>query len=324
MADPNPNPARITAPLWWLWLQLQLLAIGSTLGGIYANKSGYHNTRAANLLSWPGNYSIRLALDLLGPSDKSAALDWTFPEAQRGDYRRIALFCARLLAASQARDPRLRGLREWYGQADADAAVEGWDLADHEPASSDSSHLWHLHLSFWRAYVGSMAAMAGVLSVLAGETLAAYLARGGQLITEEGAIVAIQTDSDLILRAINGGALHVRLSDGSTHVVCTTHWQIDNGTKLDKLLAGQAASAAREIASGRAIEALASAITAGGGNVETAPIIAAIEAAAADTQAAVTELQEQLAAATKRAEAAEQRENALLAKAYTDAATTES
>lgn len=180
----NPNPSRIPEPLWWFWQQLDVLGGNDDeLGGIYANKKGYHNTRAANLAYWPGNYSVVLPLDKLGPSDKSAGVDWTFRSAQGGNYDRIRLYSSRLLVAAKARDPRLAGLREFYGQADADTAVEGWDLANHESASSDSSHLWHIHFSFWRAYVMVMAAVEGVLSVLKGETLADYLARGGQLIS---------------------------------------------------------------------------------------------------------------------------------------------
>lgn len=183
LTRPNPNPGRVTDEAWWFWLALDALAgADDELGGIYALKPGHHSTRRDNRAKWPGNYSIVGPLNLLGPDDKSSAVDWTFKSAKAGDYRNIALYCARLLRASEARDPRLRGLREWYGQADADSAVEGWDFLRQVPASSDASHRWHLHFSFWRAYVSLMAAYEGVLSVLRGESLQAYLARGGRLI----------------------------------------------------------------------------------------------------------------------------------------------
>jgi hypothetical protein len=41
-------------------------------------------------------------------------------------------------------------MREFYGQADKDSAVEGWDYRYGEPSTSDSSHLWHIHFSFSR------------------------------------------------------------------------------------------------------------------------------------------------------------------------------
>ena len=98
----------------------------------------------------------------------------------------------------------------------------------------------------------------------------------------QGDIMAI--DSDLILRATVDGMPTVKLSDGRDHVVCATAWQIDNSAKLDRLIASQAASAAREAAAIKAIEMLTAAITAGGGSVETAPIIAAIREVGSDVE----------------------------------------
>ncbi len=77
----NPIPAVITEATWWLWDQLHALEPRTLLGGIYANRSGYHNTGAANERNWPRNYSIRDAQDRRGPHwrDRAAAIDWTFP-----------------------------------------------------------------------------------------------------------------------------------------------------------------------------------------------------------------------------------------------------
>lgn len=167
----NPNPDRITDAQWWLMEQLLALEPGTRNGGIYANKPGYHGTRADNRRNWPGNYSIVDAEDQGGPDDKAAALDWTFPTAQAGDYRRIAVYCKRLMASSlDVNDPRLDGWREWYGQADSDADVEGWDSRYLQHATSDSSHLWHIHFSEDRDKVTSLANKQALLSVLRGET----------------------------------------------------------------------------------------------------------------------------------------------------------
>lgn len=161
--------------MWRLWDELHALEPGSQLGGIYANKSGYHNTRNANP---PGNYSVRDAQDRRGPADKAAAIDWTFPNAQRGDYRTIAKYCQRLMASGKDRnDPRLDGWREFYGQTDSDRAVEGWDCRYLREVTSDNSHLWHIHLSETRELVESWPNKDALLSVLKGESVADWRAR---------------------------------------------------------------------------------------------------------------------------------------------------
>jgi hypothetical protein len=132
-----------------------------------------------------------------------------------------------------------------------------------------------------------------------------------------GITMATIDDVYTVLSAINGGMRRVKVG-GNELVVCTTEWQIANDAKLERILAGQAGSAAREIAAGKAIEAMAAAITAGGGSVETAPIVAAIREVGAD----VEQLHTQLAEATARADAAERRENTLLAEAHAKAAAT--
>jgi murein L,D-transpeptidase YcbB/YkuD len=81
------------------------------------------------------------------------------------------------MAAGRAGDPRLAGWREAYGQADGDRQVEGWDFRQHRAVTSDSSHLWHIHLSESREHVQSYANKEALLSVLRGEPLANWQAR---------------------------------------------------------------------------------------------------------------------------------------------------
>lgn len=173
----NPNPSRVTDELWRFWTEFKALEPSVELGGIYANKSGYHNSRNANSSS---NYSVREAEDQSGPGDKSAAIDLTFPDAQRGDYRTINKYCQRLLASSKdSNDPRLDDIREWYGQTDSDSHVEGWDCRHLLDITSDNSHLWHIHISVDRGKVAIWATYAKVLSVLRGETVAQWRAGTG-------------------------------------------------------------------------------------------------------------------------------------------------
>lgn len=152
--------------------------------GIYAAKSGYHNTRAHHLAGShngsKGDYSIELAIDRQGPSDKAAAVDLSFDSARLlSDFSNIAVYSRRLYDAFKARDPRLFAqvpgqpagvehavVREFFGNIDADRDVEGWSLYLGQSRTSDSSHLWHIHISFHRAYVENWGAVSGVLDVL--------------------------------------------------------------------------------------------------------------------------------------------------------------
>ena len=177
---PNPNPNLITDALWWLWLRLKELEPSSLLSGIYANKPGFHNTGNANEVNWPGNYSIRDMPNRRGPwwRTKASAIDWTFPNAQRGDYSTIDRYTSRLmLSARNESDPRLDlVLYEFFGQDDNDRVVEGWNEYRDEASTSDSSHLWHIHKSILRDKCGDYWAMWALLTVLMGWSVAQWQA----------------------------------------------------------------------------------------------------------------------------------------------------
>lgn len=179
LRQPNPNPDDIPNPVWWLWLTFDQLHPDVQLGGVVANKSGFHSSGKRNKANWPNNYSIRDKINQSGPGwDKASALDLTFPDAQRGDYRSISKYTSRLVkSALDKADPRLDMiLFEFYGQADSDRAVEGYNEYREEAVTSDDSHLWHIHLSFVRSKVGDWWGMWALYTVLAGFTVSQWLA----------------------------------------------------------------------------------------------------------------------------------------------------
>lgn len=166
--------------MWQFWLDFQKLEPTCLLGGIYASKPGYHNYRDALPSS---DYSVKLTLDKQGPGDKAAAIDLTFPDAQSGRYETIMKYASRLLASGRdPNDPRGNYLREFYGQADSDTQVEGWDFQYLVVVTSDSSHLWHIHLSFLRAFLNDPEAFRAVLSILRGETVAQWTGSPGGVV----------------------------------------------------------------------------------------------------------------------------------------------
>lgn len=164
----------------YLWPELKKLEPKSALGGVYANKPGYHNKRK-NLPHT--DYSVReFSVDRQGPDAEAAGIDWTFRDAQSGDYSTIAKYSKRLLAAGRANDPRTANIREFFGNADNDREVEGWDYSKNEASTSDSSHLWHIHISIHRKYVNDRNTLEALLSILKGESLKDYQKRTGDIV----------------------------------------------------------------------------------------------------------------------------------------------
>jgi hypothetical protein len=108
---------------------------------------GYHRSRAWILNSrycTNRTYSVSRT-----PGDRAGgdpnwlcAVDATLPRAE------LLAACKRLDAA--VRGGRLEKVVEWYGNTDGDGRVDGFDNIANAIASSDSSHLWHLHMSFDR------------------------------------------------------------------------------------------------------------------------------------------------------------------------------
>lgn len=175
--------------------------IGADLrnSGIFANKSGYHNSRNNLKRTRPSDYSIQLAVDKEGPGDLGSAIDLSFDSARlHGDYHNIAKWSQVLLNAGQRKDPRAYPLREFQGNIDLDRDVEGWSFyRGHALTSSDKTHLWHIHLSIYRKYINDEAAMRSILSILKGEDPVAYpIPKTNDVYLSK--LVLGQTDSDSV------------------------------------------------------------------------------------------------------------------------------
>lgn len=164
----NPNPTRITTEMWRVWEEAKKIIPGVRLGGIYADKPAYHNTVNANLAKYPGNYSIKLPLDLREPRDKARAIDLTMSDAEMkkrtGYLRRAAL---------HPDDDRLDCVREFFGTLDNETVYGLTHDGPGEPwreVESDLTHLWHEHCSIFTDFVNDWAMLEGLLSTLSGVT----------------------------------------------------------------------------------------------------------------------------------------------------------
>jgi hypothetical protein len=165
----NPNPARVTTPMWRLWDERPNKAW--RLGGIWAGfKKGYHNSVINNKRDWPGNYSIRFPLDLVSiNNDKARAIDVTMSDSEM-----IKWTTNMKNSALNPNDHRLDAVREFYGTLDG-KTVYGLikDSADGvwRRASADLTHLWHGHMGVFTYFVNNWNMIKPILSVWRGETL---------------------------------------------------------------------------------------------------------------------------------------------------------
>lgn len=160
----------------WTWFSKENPR--AQLGGICVAKKGYHSSRDYNDAYFPGNYSVVIAPDEVTGilAGYGSAIDLTMQYKVNGVYVDMHKYSKRLLDSSKdPKDPRLDVLREWYGNVGGDGTVEGWDCWYGRAATSDTSHLWHIHLSFLRKYCNDLNAMRAVLSVLKGQTYSQYL-----------------------------------------------------------------------------------------------------------------------------------------------------
>ncbi len=138
--------------------------IGSScqLGGIYANKPGYHNCRA-QLPS--DDYSVQKSYDKKGDAWAAGALDIT-----PGSDSWMKKMTQNMINETKANaDTKLlRGVREFFGSTDG-YTVTGMDVPGQYWVTSDPSHLWHEHVSGKREDANDEAAWQDVAKVLTGQ-----------------------------------------------------------------------------------------------------------------------------------------------------------
>lgn len=143
-------------------------AVLAGIAGDANHSFGYHLGRD-NL---PANdYSVQMQLDQQGNADAASAIDleWDSDNGSALNASRMRQVTAFLIQKALDRDPRLDAVREFCGTTDS-TQTHPYDLSDgrNGPLGSwDASHLWHLHISFYRAYSEDEALLFPVADLIA-------------------------------------------------------------------------------------------------------------------------------------------------------------
>ncbi len=142
-------------------LGLPAEAIGFKGNNLHLN--GGHRSRRWILTSQfctDRTYTVTYAADRLGDQNWISAFDISAPP----DI--LLPMCQRLDVAVRAGE--LEELAAWYGNLDGDQRVDGYNNILNRVASSDTSHLTHLHGTVLRQHANNFVFMAKLASVLSG------------------------------------------------------------------------------------------------------------------------------------------------------------
>jgi hypothetical protein len=145
---------------------------GAVVSGIsnpkYDGAFGYHHSRN-HLLQYGAGWadkSMQHPWDKMGAADACSALDISLGTTQ------MKICTKRLIDAMVANDPRARALVEVAGTVNGTSTI-AYDEKDgpHYEWGWDSTHMWHIHNSFWRRYADDAAALMDFARLFAGTTL---------------------------------------------------------------------------------------------------------------------------------------------------------
>lgn len=169
-AEPWWGREIVTAELDWLGGELcrrtgQPRTAAGTKGDQY-HLSGAHRSQEWILNSrYATNrtYTVQAGLTA-GQVRHVAGFDFT-----PGTPAAMVAQCRRLMGAMKA--GVLEPVREFYGDVDGDRVVDGWNNLADRAATSDSSHLWHWHLSFDRRALHDRVLMGRIVAIVLGDDM---------------------------------------------------------------------------------------------------------------------------------------------------------
>ncbi|MGX7669498.1 hypothetical protein [Plantactinospora sp. DSM 117369] len=171
--------AQLQAEAWWGreiitpeldWLGDELCRRTKRPRGAFGTKGDHNHLRGAHRSQeWirksryctSRTYTVQSGLTAV-QQRHIAGVDFT-----PGSAGQMVAQCKRLYAALRA--GHLEEVREFYGNVDGDKVVDGWDNVRNRAASSDSSHLWHWHLTLDRRSCANRRVMERILAIALGD-----------------------------------------------------------------------------------------------------------------------------------------------------------
>ena len=180
--------------------RLRLHWPGAEIGIRGDNKhlSGYHRSRRwikESVFCTNRSYSVSRTTGDRSGGDPNWSCAMDFGGIPRSELHAV---CKRLDVAVRA--GHLEKITQWYGNFGDDDRVDGWDNISNRIASSDSSHLTHLHLSFDRGRANDdhsdlLAVLTGVDMQSEGERNVGYMIQNG-LVGVEEPVLHIPAEND--------------------------------------------------------------------------------------------------------------------------------
>lgn len=134
---------------------------------------GKHISRSDNIrLFGTGAWCVVLPDDKAGPADKACAIDMNMDRADQNKVhnRYIEVYKHRGI------DPRARYVHAFNGYNGVNQPMR-YNVQNGATAVTDSSHTWHEHVETYYRYVNDPAMVDAHMSIITGETMAAYIGR---------------------------------------------------------------------------------------------------------------------------------------------------
>lgn len=173
MATTDPTP--VMRDWQTRWDRAIPSAVPSGINGDPAHYEtpGKHISRNDNIRLFGSNaWCVVLADDKAGPGDKACAIDMSMNRADQNAVHNRYIQVWR----DRAKDPRARYVHAFNGYNGVGLPMR-YNVQNGTSAVTDNSHTWHEHVETYYRYVNTPEMVDAHMSIITGETMAAYIGR---------------------------------------------------------------------------------------------------------------------------------------------------